>query len=142
MANETVHLGPIVDSATESVEALYFTLKGVPNLPNVFAELQTQLQNMRTVLLFLIRVPDTVTLLDTNVISLVQQFGGSCVPVRKSIERVSQSGNPDWTAFRDGTEDTAAIVRKLRLYIAAIVVGGLQELKSVLRHAYLDKTMR
>jgi hypothetical protein len=136
--DEAVHLGPFVRSTFEAVEALYFTIKGVPNLSNLFAELQTQLQAMRTVLYLLNEIPDAGAL-DTNVISLVEKFGASCVPIRQSIERFSQSSNPD---FQYGTQDTASIVRKLRLYMASIVIGGLQHLKSVLRYAYLDKSMR
>jgi hypothetical protein len=132
-ANEAVHLSIIVKLANESVEALHCTVKGVPNLSCLFAELLTQLQAMKTVLRLLSEVPDAVAL-DTNVISLVGKFGTS--------ERLWQSGNPDWTTFQDGTEDTAAIVRKLRLYMASIVIGGLQDLKSVLRHAFLYKSMR
>jgi hypothetical protein len=141
MANEAVHLSILVNLAFESVESLYCTIKGIPNLSSLFAELQTQLQAMKTVLRLLDKVPDAAAL-DTNVTSLVGKFGTSCVSVRESIERLWQSGNPDWTTFQDGTEDTAAIVRKLRLYMASIVIGGLQDLKSVLRHTYLDKSMR
>jgi hypothetical protein len=112
-----------VRSATEAVEALYFTIKGVPNLSNLFAELY---------------IPDAGAL-DKNVISLVEKFGASCVPIRQSIERLSQSSNP---VFQYRTEDTASIVGELRLYIASIVIGGLQHLKSILRYAYLDKSMR
>ncbi|KZM27471.1 hypothetical protein ST47_g1385 [Ascochyta rabiei] len=102
-ANKAVHLGPIVELATESVNALYFTLKGLPNLSNLFVELQTQLQAMGTVLRLLNKVPDAVTL-DTNVIN--------------------------WSAFQDGTDDTAAIVRKLRSYMSSVIIRGLQDLIS------------
>jgi hypothetical protein len=141
MASETVHLAPVIKATTESIEALYFALNGTPDLSNLFNELQTQLQAMKTLLRLLDMVPDTVAL-NTDIINLVEKFGDSCVPVRESIERVSQHDNPDWTVFRNGPEDTAAIVRKLRMYMASIVIGGLQDLESVFHHANVDKTMR
>jgi hypothetical protein len=86
-------------------------------------------------------IPDTVAF-DPKVIDLIEKFGGSCVSIRESVKRFSQSDDPDWTAFQDGMEDTATIMRKLRSYLASIVIGGLLDLKSVLRHPYFDKTMR
>jgi hypothetical protein len=86
-------------------------------------------------------ISDTVVL-DPKVKDLIKAFGGSCVSIRETVERFSQSDDPDWTAFQDGMEDTATIARKLRLYLACIVIGGFKDLKSVLRHPYFDKTMR
>jgi hypothetical protein len=51
MTSETVHSASVVESTAGSVEALYFTLDGIPNLPDPFPELLTQIQAMRTVLM-------------------------------------------------------------------------------------------
>jgi hypothetical protein len=138
MTSETVRFASVVESTAGSAEALYFTLNGIPNLPDPFPELHTQIQAMRTVLRLLAGIPDTVAL-DPKVIDLIENFGGSCVSIRESVERFSQSDDPDWTAFQDGMEDTATIVRKLSSYLASIVIGGLRDLKSVLRHPYLTR---
>jgi hypothetical protein len=141
MTSETVRFASVVESTAGSAEGLYFTLNGIPNLPDPFPELHTQIQAMRTVLRLLAGIPDTVAL-DPKVIDLIENFGGSCVSITKSVKRFSQSDDPDWTAFQDGMEDAATIARKLRLYLACIVIGGFKDLKSVLRHPYFDKTMR
>jgi hypothetical protein len=142
MASNTVQLASVVDSTTELVDSLYFTLQGISSsLSKPFAELETQLQAMRTVLRILGVVPDTVAI-NTEVIGIVEKFGSACVPVEESIKRLSKSGCADWTAFQIEGEDTAAIVRKLHYYVATIIIGELADVTSVLRHACFDETIR
>jgi hypothetical protein len=127
-------------------EGRYLTIKGIPNLASLFAELQTQLQAMKTVLRLLDEVPDAVAL-DTNVISLVGKFGTSCVSVRESIERLWQSRNPDWTnyisrwdrGYRGYCEETALVygihsnwrVARPKVRLASCLFGQVYALMSV-----------
>jgi hypothetical protein len=94
MTSETVRFASVVESTAGSAEALYFTLNGIPNLPDPFPELHAQIQAIRTVLRFLAGIPDTVAF-DPKVIDLIEKFGKSCMSIRESIKQFSQSDDPD-----------------------------------------------